>query len=129
MSTNPQLAIYEFHPPDMTDGNDLISLFFRLRDTGNGYRLHLSDGTKIKTDPHHIQIGVPFTFQYDGLFWTLTLVKVWTDSDGTEKASGSWSAGGGNKGGHGEGEGDPESGTFQAQAGGHPIGVGRKASA
>ena len=130
MNTHPQLIIKRIDPaqPRFTEGNDLKTLFFQLRDTGKGYRLHLPNGDKIHTDPHHVQIGVPFTFQLsdDGPVWTLTLEP---DSEGL-KATGTWSVSGKGQGGtrHGEGGGDVESGTFQAQAG-TPVEVGATASA
>lgn len=133
MNPNPKLVIKHVKPMESnwTEGNDLLSKYFQLRDTGNGYRLHVSDDEKIKTDPHHIEIGVPFHFELDGLFWTVTLDKVLRDPEGFEIAEGGWSAVPFGEGGEGKGEGggDVESGTFQAQSGGHPIEVGAKASA
>ena len=131
MNTNPQITIFAVHPskPEFTDGEDLINLYFRIRDTGNGYRLHLSDNSKIQTEPHHLESGVPFTFRYDGLFWSITDFFVGPGPDGMLVASGHWSADPESQGGDGEGGGDVESGTFQAQAGGHPVEVGAKASA
>lgn len=129
MSTNPQIIIYAAPPnePDFTDGEDLLSLFFRLRDTGNGYRLHQSDGTKIKTEPHHLGDTSSFTFEYNELSWSITDFKIWEDPNGIF-AKGNWSATPIPVDDDGDID-DAETGTFQAQAGGHPVEVGTSASA
>ena len=114
MSSNPKINIHSAPGKEkkFTDGNDLLKLYFQARDNGRQYRFHQTDGTKIKTEPHHLTSGTDFTFELDGMCWKVTDFRVWEQPVGVFNASGTWFA-------HPhKAEEDPETGTFQAQSGG-----------
>ena len=121
MNTNPEIIIQSAPGllPSDTDGADLVKCYFQARDNGRQWRLHQSDGQKIKTEPHHLVSGTDFSFTFDNLCWTVTNFLLWEDDAGIWYAKGSWTAHQcetqGKPGDTGD---DPETGTFQAQSGG-----------
>jgi len=122
MNPNPKITIDSVLPndPAFTDGNHLLTLYFELRDTDKNYRLYHSDGTKIQTEPHHLRDKEDLiTFSHGGLSWSITDFKVFLGDDALWHAKGCWAA---NHGKSKDGDADDEeTGTFQAQAGGHPV--------
>jgi hypothetical protein len=92
-----------------TVGDHLLDLYFE--EIGKDlFHLFESDGTKIPTAPSDLQNGNNFTFVHKGLVWTVTGFDI---SEHKGHATGGWSV----PGDPGISDGDPESGTFQAQAG------------
>ena len=120
MANKPEIPIKKVHTDNGgDDGNDLLKCYFQEIDNGahpKQFNFYDEDGTQIPTKVDGIESPVSkhvdFTFELDGLFWTVTNFHI---SEGNLDAHGHWSAsdslpaGGGVDG--------TETGTFQAQGG------------
>ncbi len=98
-------------------GHHLMHCYFEEIDESDGYAFRDPNGDRIQAQPSPVCSGADFSFDYGGLQWTVHKFKI---SKKHLDAKGRWTA-------KRDDNDDPESGTFQAQAGG---GAGeRKASA
>lgn len=96
------------------DGVDLENCFFRETALDSGqFLLFDPDKHWIQTEPTPVPNGFQFKFNYGELHWTAAFVY----SNSTGVGAGIWSAKPAVSVGDGRDPEDPESGTFQAQAG------------
>ena len=90
-----------------SDGHRLMNCYFQEIGTSEEYSFFAPDHTPITTNPSSVSDGEKFSFDYNGLAWHVHKFKI---SKKHGDAKGHWKTKPPN--------GDPESGTFQAQAGG-----------
>ena len=118
MANKPQIPIKKVHTDNGgDDGNDLLNCYFEEVDGDpKHFNFYEEDGTQIITKVDGIvspvSKHVDFTFELDGLFWTVTNFHI---SEGNLDARGHWSAS--DKPPDGGEEDGTETGTFQAQGG------------
>jgi len=103
-STDKKIVVATFTGGN--DGNDLIDCYFKVKKDGVYEFKDKSDHTKCSD----ISLNAGCSFHLDGLEWTLTLTAPCTDTE----VNGNWHAVGDDS--------SEEGGTFQAQAGGTPVG-------
>jgi hypothetical protein len=105
------------------EGERLRDCYFEEIDSSKEFNFYDREGQPIQTDPSPIRSSDKFEFQYEELQWK---VHKFTISEEHLHAHGHWKAKAGDS------SDDPESGTFQAQSGGHvssEVGVGASAKA
>jgi hypothetical protein len=113
MKNNPEIPIKKNDGGE--EGNDLLNCYFKEIGNTGTFHFFRADGRQIPTfvNGAHSPVsnGVPFTFSDDRLSWSVPLFAISKES---LMAIGAWNAV--TKKDPAEWE-DPESGTFQAQAG------------
>ena len=101
------------------DGHHLMHCYFEEINESDGFNFFDPKSVQIETEPSPVRNGKDFSFSYNGYGWVLHKFKI---SKKHLNAKGRWRAK------HESGNDDPETGTFQAQAGGSVEGE-RSASA